>query len=126
MPAGKADLYIEQGADWLVTIFLYQDKQQIIPFDLTGYNVEMQIRKEAGSCNITAAPAISIVDAASGKIECRLTSAETQAIPVRGRSYDEMTDYVYDMYIKKAPDGARRRVLNGYVHVSPGVTHNEE
>lgn len=124
MAAGRADLYIEQGADWIVNISLYRDFEQTIPFDLTGYLIEMQIRKDAGSCNVTAEPAIAVVDATGGKIQVLLTRQQTRDIPVWGKSYEDIAEYVYDLYIKE-PDGIRLRILNGYIRVSPGVTRNE-
>lgn len=121
----ETGLIIKQGADWHITISLYGDKQQTLPFDLTGFEAKMQIRKEAGACNVIAEVTVSIPDPVIGKITGSLTAEQTQAIPTKGKSYEEMETYVCDLYIKKLATGARQRVLEKYVYVSPGVTRDD-
>lgn len=105
----KANLTIDQGTDFVVTIDVEDFND--VPFDLTGYGVAAQMRK-----NYAATSAITF-DArqlgAAGQIVLELTSAQTSDI--------EPGRYLYDVEITDQT-GKITRVIEGIATVTPGIT----
>lgn len=119
MPAGSANIYIEQGASWSAIITALQADGS--PVKLDGFTVGCQIRPEASSSTVLATVTAVVIDANNGKIKLSLTPLQTAAIPTDGKSHSDVVDYVYDVYIYDGVGGALR-VLNGIAQVSPGTT----
>lgn len=111
MPAGYTELFLEQGADFNMSITL--DDVSGENFNLVNYTASSQMRKSYYSSNSTATFTVSTGDNPSqGIITISLNSANTANI-YPGR-------YVYDVYVTSA--GSRVRVLEGIVSVTPQVT----
>lgn len=114
MPAGYTELFLEQGADFNMSITL--DDVGGDAFNLVNYSASSQMRKSYYSSNATATFSVSTggANAALGVITMTLDSANTANITA-GR-------YVYDVSISNGSN--RIRVLEGIVNVSPQVTKN--
>jgi hypothetical protein len=111
MPAGYTELFLEQGADFNMSITL--DDVGGGTFNLVNFIATSQMRKSYYSSNATATFSVSTGgDPSLGTITLSLDSANTANINA-GR-------YVYDVYINN--DDGRIRVLEGIVNVSPQVT----
>jgi hypothetical protein len=107
--ATKANLVIDQGATFSVSIDIMDDDDQVI--DLTGYTGAAQIRKHFTSSNsvaftVTTAP----VD---GVVTLSLTANQTSGL-IAGR-------YVYDVELTNSSN-VISRVVEGIVTVTPQVT----
>lgn len=111
MAAGYQELFIEQGADYNITITI--DDVDGLPFDLTGYTSKSQIRKSYYSANAAGQFTITIPTPTNGGIVLALPAANTANIAA-GR-------YVYDILIKDSSNNTTR-VLEGIVNVLPRVT----
>ena len=111
MPAGYSELFLEQGADFSMSIVL--DDVAGESFNLTNFTASSQMRKSYYSSNAAATFSVSTGnDASLGTIILSLDSANTANI-YPGR-------YVYDVYVSQA--NTRYRVLEGIVNVTPQVT----
>ena len=111
MPAGYTELFLEQGADFNMSITL--DDVSGENFNLVNYSASSQMRKSYYSSNATATFSVSTGnDPSLGVITLTMNSANTANI-YPGR-------YVYDVYVTSAD--ARVRVLEGIVSVTPQVT----
>ena len=111
MPAGYTELFLEQGADFSMSITL--DDVSGSNFNLVNYSASSQMRKSYYSSNATATFSVSTGnDPSLGVITLTMNSANTANI-YPGR-------YVYDVYVTSAD--ARVRVLEGIVSVTPQVT----
>lgn len=112
--AKRLNLYIEQGADFVLPIVYREDGE---PVDLTGATIEAQLREKVNSANAlislgTASGTISIVPL-EGRVIMRIDAAQTENFKIyRG---------VWDMRVTM-PDGERFRLLTGEFEVGRGVT----
>lgn len=105
-----SNIYIDAGSDYTNIITI--DSAGGPPLNLTDYTVRSQIRKSYSSStayNFTA----SVLNAAEGQIRLTMTAAQTELIPP-GR-------WLYDVEIT-SPSGARNRVVEGLVIVTPQIT----
>ena len=108
--ATVANIFIDQGSDYSNIITVAATNGQAL--DLSGYTVASQIRKSYTST--TAYPfTASVYNAAQGKVRITLTAAQSELIPP-GR-------YLYDLEITSSA-GAKRRVIEGIVTVTPQIT----
>ena len=118
MPAAKADLSIEQGATYAFEI-QWRNKTTLIPYDITGCIVNMQIRKAQQQPVIVDASTtngkITIVNGAEGRIGVKLKSADTSLLAVKEALYDIEIVFPND-------DLDTYRILEGVVNVSPNIT----
>jgi hypothetical protein len=113
MATGYQELFLEKGATFNVTITL--DAVNNVPFDLTGYSANSQIRTSYYSSNAIATFTTSIGDdPVKGRVTLSLTYQQTANI-APGR-------YLYDIYISNNSDTWRSRVVEGIVNVTPSVT----
>ena len=103
------NLFIDQGSDYSSIITLNNQDGTVI--NLTGYTVASQFRKSSTSSTSVAFTA-TVHNAAAGQIKLQLSASASSAIAA-GR-------YVYDIEITLS--GAKRRVLEGLVVISPEVT----
>ena len=110
--AGILNITIDQGETYTNTnsVFLADG---VTAMNLTGYTVASKMRKHYTS---TAAHTINTTitnPATAGLIDSSLSATETSAITA---GY-----YVYDLEIT-SPGGVVTRVVEGKVHMKPGVT----
>ena len=106
-----ANLYIDQGTDYSVTIDCTDSAGEVL--NLTGYTAAAQMRKTYGSSTISATFTTSI-NASAGQVTLSLTDTQTSAL--------EAGRYVYDLNIKKTSTSATTRVVEGQAVLTPGVT----
>lgn len=105
----KANLVVDQGANFSASIDL-TDASDVI-FNLTGYTVAAQMRKNYTSSVATTFTASH--NNTGGKITLVLSSATTAVI--------EPGRYLYDVEITSS-GGTITRVVEGIVTVTPGMT----
>jgi hypothetical protein len=120
--AGRFDITIEQGA--VLSLPLTLKNTNGTAFDLTGYTGRGQIRKFHRSTSIIASFTVTIPTTGelitSGKLTVSLTAIETAAISAGEEITDEKSKYVYDLEIISG--ATVKRILEGFVFVSPEVT----
>ena len=110
--AAIANLLIDQGASFSITITVYNSDDTV--FDLTDYTVAAQVRKSYSSSSASATFTISFSsDRTLGQITLSLTPTQTAELE-EGR-------YVYDIEVTSS-DSTVTRVLQGTVTVSPNAT----
>jgi hypothetical protein len=105
------NLIINAGTNFS-QIFTLESSDTNSTLNLTGYTVESQMRKYAGSSTAINFNASILSPQTSGRIIISLSSLETTNLKP-GR-------YVYDVIISK--DSTRTRVIEGMVLVRDGVT----
>jgi hypothetical protein len=105
------NLVINSGSDFSQSFTLEGTNNS--PFNLTGYEVDAQMRKWSGSSSAINFSTSIIAPSTSGKISIGLTSGQTVDLK-SGR-------YVYDILIID-PYGIKNRVIEGMVLVREGVT----
>jgi len=108
--AVTANIYIDQGSDYSALVTVVNSSG--VPVNLTGYQVESQIRKFHGSSAAYCFNA-TIADAEAGKVRLRLSSDESQAMDA-GR-------WLYDVRIIST-SGLKKRVIEGLVTIVPQAT----
>ena len=113
MPAGKYDIYVEQGATFELTV--------TVDVSLSGYYAVGEIRK--GALDPTVIRRFTFETISENKIKVILSADSTKSIPTTGRSYSDYTVYYYDINLINS-EGHVIRLLNGDVKVSPGITKN--
>jgi negative regulator of replication initiation len=106
-----ANLYVDSGSDYSNIITIASSTGSAL--DLTNYTVKSQMRKSYGSSTAYDFTT-SVYDAATGKIRLQMTATNTSLIP-SGR-------YLYDIEITNTNTGAKTRVLEGIVMVTPEIT----
>lgn len=105
-----ADLDIDQGSEFVATMDLQNDDET--PMNLTGFQVYSQFRKSYMSTlghNFIA----EVVNAATGKIQLKLTGTYSSSIRA-GR-------YLYDVELV-SQTGSKTRVVEGIVTINPEIT----
>lgn len=105
----RANLIIDQGADFTTTINVTDDDDNII--DLTGYTGTAQIRKHYTS--VTYYSFVVTIAPAYGEVTLGL-SANTSNAMTPGR-------YVYDCELRDS-NGKTSRLVEGIVTLTPQVT----
>jgi len=109
--AVKANIVIDQGADFSTTITVTDDAGD--PINLTGYTASGQIRKHYTSNTAYDITTTFDVPRTEGKITLTVPRATTTNI--------EAGRYVYDVEITNAAN-TRSRLVEGIVTVTPEVT----
>ena len=107
--ATRADLSIDQGTDYEVTLTLTDEDGDII--DLSNSNTAAQIRKNYTSLTYTEFETSTNVD--SGEITLTLTADQTADL--------EQGRYVYDVELTDAANSISR-IVEGVVTITPQVT----
>ena len=114
MSAGKANLIIDQGADWYQN-FVYQDSNSN-PINITGYTAELQLRSNLNdttpALSLTTSSGITITGS-TGTIAVHATNSQTAAISA---GY-----YLYDLEIT-SPAGIITRLVYGQIQVTAQVS----
>lgn len=106
------NLVINSGSDFSQS-FTLEGSDTNSAFDLTGYTVESQMRKWAGSSSSVTFSAVIVFPPIDGIIQLSLSANQTTSIKP-GR-------YIYDVVITSLT-GIKNRVLEGMVLVTEGVT----
>lgn len=121
MAAGKANLYIEQGATFKRTITVTNSDGT--PKDLTGYTFAGQIRELPSSSSALVAFTFSLGGVDNNVITASLTDTQTSALSVNlnANSPRALTRRYYDMEWT-AGNGDKTRFLEGAADISPEVT----
>lgn len=106
-----SNLFVDQGSDYasIVTVLSASGS----PLVLTGYTVKSQMRKSYSSSQAYDFTA-TVYQAGLGQIKLSLTAAQAQLIPA-GR-------WLYDVEITQTSSGAKKRVVEGIVEVTPQIT----
>ena len=104
----KANLVIDQGADYSTTVTLTNENGDVV--SLNDYTVSAQIRKTYSSSNSVSFA--TSVNEELGEIMLSLTDTQTANIAA-GR-------YVYDVFITNS--GITSRIVEGIATVTPRVT----
>lgn len=107
-----ANLFIDQGADFSITVDVTDSSGDIL--NLSGYSAAAQIRKTYSSSSASASFGTSIAEAA-GQVTLTLSDTVTTGLDA-GR-------YVYDLNITSS-GGVTTRVVEGQAIVTPGVTRS--
>lgn len=108
--AAISNLFVDAGSDYSTIITVAAANG--VPLNISDYTVKSQMRKSYNSSTAYNFNA-TIYDGAQGKIRLTLTAAQSEAIPAGRWLYDvEITD----------PSGARKRVVEGIVTVTPQIT----
>lgn len=105
----KANLVVDQGTDFEAKVDLTTANNDV--FDLTGYSVFSQMRKNYASS--TATSFTTLHNDTGGQITLRLSSTLSATL--------EPGRYLYDVEIV-SPGGNIDRVVEGIVTVTPGIT----
>jgi hypothetical protein len=105
----KANLILDQGSDFLAVIDLTDTSDNV--YDLTGYTVTSQMRKNYASASATDFGTGH--NGNGGQITLTLPSADTSDI--------EPGRYMYDVEITSS-GGSKTRVVEGIITVTPGIT----
>lgn len=105
-----SNLFVDAGADYSNIITVTASNGQAL--NLTDFTVKSQMRKSYQSSVVHNFVA-TIYQAEYGKVRLQLSSSASEAIPA-GR-------WLYDVEIT-APSGAKTRVLEGIVTITPQIT----
>jgi hypothetical protein len=119
----KSNLTIDQGSDFSATVDVISSDGQL--FDLTGYAVSGQIRKNFSTSTVTAS-FICTHNGVGGKITLELPNAnivDGTTITQVGTNHIEPGRYLYDVEISSnANPPVVTRVIQGTVTVTGGIT----
>jgi len=110
-PVGVYDIIITQGDTWNVEFDIYNTSGSA--FNLTGYNLQAQIRTYPGSPLLVATPTITVVDLVNGKISLSLTSDQTDSFPLKS---------FWDLQISSVDGTFNQTYVRGLVFANPQVT----
>jgi hypothetical protein len=105
-----ANLYIDQGTDFSITVDVTDSAGDIL--DLSDYTASAQIRKTYSSSTVSETFSTTISELA-GQVTLSLTDTQTSGL--------EGGRYVYDLNIT-SNGGVTTRVIEGQAIVTPGVT----
>ena len=107
-----ANIYIDQGTDFSITVDVTDSAGEIL--ELSGYTAAAQIRKTYSSSSVSASFSTSIAES-TGQVTLSLTDTQTTGL--------ESGRYVYDLNITSGV-GVVTRVIEGQAIVTPGVTRS--
>jgi len=115
MPAGKHDIYIEQGATW--SLPLVWKTAEGVPIDVTGYTARMHMRKKQADADIvldlTTENNRIALGGVAGTITLSLSAVDTAALTTSG---------VYDLEMVSGDGVTVTRLLEGKYALSVEVT----
>lgn len=117
------DFVIPQGEDFIFQLKLYTgnntDKQ---PLNITGYQFRCEVREEAGDDSPAMTADCHIVNNVSGIVEIHFKADDSDKLELDGVYYGELSKYTYDVF-EVDLDGLEKRILCGYLYVSPSVSN---
>lgn len=106
----KANLYIDQGADFIQDIEV-TDNINDDAVDLTIFTAQAQMRQHYTSVSYYS---FSCVTSNTGVVQLSMPANTTNNIPAG--------TYVYDCELTEISTGVRTRIVEGLVTVTPSVT----
>lgn len=112
MAAGKYNILIQQGSDYIQKITVKESVSQL-PVNITGCTVRGQIRVSVEDAAPAATFITSIVDGINGVFQISLTHTTTAELDFDTGFYDVEIEY---------PSGVIDRLLQGKVVLSREVT----
>jgi len=112
MAAGKYNILIQQGSDYIQKITVKESVSQL-PVDITGCTVRGQVRTAVEDASPVASFVTAITDAANGEFTISLSNVVTAALGFDTGVYD--VEIVY-------PSGVVDRLLQGKAVLSKEVT----
>jgi len=110
-PIGVYDIVLTQGDTWNVEFDIYNSDGTA--FNLTGYNIQAQIRTYPGSPLLVASPTITVVDMVTGKISLSLTSDQTDSFPLKS---------FWDLQISSVDGTFNQTYVRGLVFANRQIT----
>ncbi len=120
--AGRYDITIEQGATFHLPLTIKNSDDSA--FDLSGYTPRGNIRRTHQSATIVASFTFTLTFPYTlGKMDVILTDEVTASIPCGETTTSSTSKYVYDIEIEHT-SGTVKRLLEGYLYVSPEVTRS--
>ena len=122
MPAGVYDFEVEQGATYK-PILQWKNKDTGVPYNITGCEVRMQVRKSQQQPVIIEATTTNgkfvITDGPNGTFQMVLSSADTSLLTSKEAVYD------IEIAFPDGPPPTVVRVLKGRFLVDPNITQIE-
>ena len=112
MPAGYAELNIDQGTTF-ENIVVLTDDVTTRPINVANYFVISQMKRSYYSANVSANIICTITDSANGQIKMSMTADQTANVKA-GR-------YLYDV-VTISPSNVKTRILEGVINVFPGIS----
>lgn len=73
----EQDLTVYQGQDWVAVFELYQDTANTIPFDLTGYEIDMHVREGVADSEASLKMAASTRSTGDGAGRIRIVNRQS-------------------------------------------------
>lgn len=118
------DFVIPQGEDFIFQLKLYEgtgssDKQ---PINLTNHQFRCEVREEAGDDTPAMTADCHIIDTVNGIVEIHFKADDSDSLELDGTYYGELSKYTYDVFEVDA-DGLEKRILCGYLYISPSVSN---
>ncbi len=111
MGAANHNLVIDQGTSFVVELEIKEDD---VVKNLTGYSARAQARTTKASDTVAATFSCSIPTPSNGKIKIELSPATSNAMA--------SGQYFYDLEIYTSNDAIVKRILEGTVNLTQGVT----
>lgn len=122
--AGRFDMEVEQGSTFSLPVRVR--KWDGTYMDLSTWSPRGKIRKHHRSLDVTAAFTFNESQASTGWLIIQLSSVVTAGITAGETETDPRGQYVYDIEVIQdhgvTPTNEVKRLLEGYVRVSPEVT----
>lgn len=128
MAAGIYNIVIEQGADWELA-FVWKDNANV-PYDLTGYTAQMQVRKTFASkdkvFDLTTENNRIVLNTEPGHVAITISSALSRAVAVSAadlawKDGKKGATFEYDIELTN-PGGKIKRLMQGSAFFIPEVT----
>lgn len=105
--AGVYDIILTQGDTWTAEFDF--------PINLTGFNIQAQIRTYPGSPLLVATPKITVVDMVTGRVNLSLTSAQTEDFPLKS---------FWDVQVSSVDGTFNQTYVRGLVFANRQVTED--
>jgi hypothetical protein len=117
----RYDPQIERGRNWAVGLQAFADQTQQIPFVLTGYAVQSQIRDKPGG-RILATVSCTVTDDVNGLIGLSLTGVQTGTLQPNGPGLSACCQYHWDVLVSNDDGATVLELAHGNPIVTAGVT----
>ena len=110
----KILLEIDQGSDYIRTLTFYEDAENTIPKDITGYLFSGKARYENHYSETVAEFTTDVTDATNGIMRWSIPNATTAAM--------KSGDWVWDLEMQDSA-GLITRIMHGDLELSPEATY---
>ena len=111
MSAANYDLVIDQGSTFVIDLVV---KQSGSVFDLTGYGVRAKMKTSKSATEDAAVFDCSIEDIATGTLKMELDASVSAGL--------SPGLYVYDLEIHTVDNDIVKRLIEGTVNITAGIT----